>query len=109
MAQAALVTESKLTDRFQTTVPSSVRQALRLEKKDKIKYTIQENGSVLMSRLSLTEEDPVLDSFLSFLARDMQKNPSGLQSITESMRNITGNLVESVNIDLDAQLSEEDE
>ena len=38
MAQVALETESTLTDRFQTTVPSSVRQALHLEKKDKIKY-----------------------------------------------------------------------
>ena len=39
MAQAVLVAESKLTDRFQTTVPSLVRQALHLCKKDTIKYT----------------------------------------------------------------------
>ena len=39
MAHVALETESTLTDRFQTTVPSSVRQALRLGKKDKIKYS----------------------------------------------------------------------
>ena len=32
MAHAALVTESTLTDRFQTTVPSVVRQALHLSK-----------------------------------------------------------------------------
>ena len=33
MTRVALETESTLTERFQTTVPSSVRQALRLSKK----------------------------------------------------------------------------
>jgi len=50
MAQVALETESTLTDRFQTTVPSPVRQALHLGKKDKIKYAIQSDGSVVISR-----------------------------------------------------------
>lgn len=109
MAQAALVTESKLTDRFQTTVPSPVRQALHLGKKDRIKYTIQANGNVLMSRASLTESDPILDGFLSFLANDMQQRPEKLQPLTASMRKSVESLVEGVEIDLDAPLLDEDE
>lgn len=68
MAHVALETESTLTDRFQTTVPSSVRQALRLGKKDKIKYAIQSDGSVVISRVASQESDPVIGEFLSFIA-----------------------------------------
>ena len=109
MTQAALISESKLTDRFQTTVPSPVRQALHLGKKDKIKYTIQADGKVLMSRVALTENDPILGGFLSFLANDMQQHPEKLQPLTASMRNSVEGLIEGVEIDLDAQLSDEDE
>ena len=110
MAKVALETESTLTDRFQTTVPSPVRQALRLGKKDKIKYVIQADGSVLMSRAeSTTDSDPVLGEFLSFLANDMQQHPEKIQSLTASMRNSVEALVDGIDIDLDAPLSEEDD
>ena len=36
---ATLEAESTLTDRYQTTVPETVRRALRLGKRDKIHYT----------------------------------------------------------------------
>ncbi len=109
MAQVALETESTLTDRFQTTVPSPVRQALHLGKKDKIKYVIQADGSVLMSRAESTDNDPVLDKFLSFLANDMQQHPEKIQPLTASMRNSVESLIDSIDIDLNAPLSEEDE
>jgi antitoxin PrlF len=35
---ATLEAESTLTDRYQTTVPQTVRRALRLRKRDKIQY-----------------------------------------------------------------------
>jgi antitoxin PrlF len=35
---ATLEAESTLTDRYQTTVPETVRRALRLRKRDKIQY-----------------------------------------------------------------------
>lgn len=34
-----LEVESTLTDRYQTTVPATVRQALKIGKRDKIHYT----------------------------------------------------------------------
>ena len=108
-AQMALEAESTLTDRFQTTVPSPVRQALHLNKKDKIKYIIQSDGSVLMKRAETAETDPVLDQFLSFLAVDMQKHPEKLQPLSASLRQGVASLVAGVEVDLDAALSDEDE
>ena len=104
MAQVALETESTLTDRFQTTVPSSVRQALHLGKKDKIKYAIQSDGSVVISRAEAQESDPVLGEFLSFIARDMKAHPERLEPLSASMRESVDALVEGVEIDLDSPL-----
>lgn len=109
LAQIALEAESTLTDRFQTTVPGPVRQALHLGKKDKIKYVIQSDGSVLMQRAETVDTDPVLDQFLSFLAVDMHKHPEKLQPLTASMRQSVASLVADVEVDLDAPLSEKDE
>lgn len=109
MAHIALETESTLTDRFQTTVPSPVRQALHLGKKDKIKYAIQSDGSVVISRAEAQENDPVLGEFLSFIARDMQAHPERLEPLSASMRESVDALVQSVEIDLDAPLLDEDE
>lgn len=109
LAQMALEAESTLTDRFQTTVPGPVRQALHLGKKDKIKYVIQSDGSVLMQRAETIDTDPVLDQFLSFLAVDMQRHPEKLQPLTASMRQSVASLVADVGFDLDAQLSDKDE
>ena len=109
MAQVALETESTLTDRFQTTVPSPVRQALHLGKKDKIKYAIQSDGSVVISRAEVKESDPVLGEFLSFIARDMKAHPERLEPLSASMRESVDALVQGVEIDLDAPLLDEDE
>jgi antitoxin PrlF len=45
---AALPVESTLTDGYQTTVPETVRRALRLGKRDKIHYTIRPDGEVVL-------------------------------------------------------------
>jgi antitoxin PrlF len=45
---APLEAESTLTDRYQTTVPETVRRALRLKKRDKIRYTIRSSGEVVL-------------------------------------------------------------
>ncbi len=101
--------ESTLTDRYQTTVPDDVRKALRLNKRDKIRYTIQSNGQVIMSRADHPENDPVLGQFLSFLARDISRNPQHVQAISSNLINHVQSLVTDVEFDLDAPLSDEDE
>ena len=109
MAGTLLITESTLTDRYQTTVPDAVRKALHLEKREKIRYTIQPDGNVLLSRADTNDEDPVLSSFLSFLASDIQKHPEHLRAATPELVSRIQGLVGGIDVDLDAPLHEEDE
>ena len=109
MTNSILVTESTLTDRYQTTVPDAVRKALHLNKREKIRYTIQADGNVLMSRGDMDEADPVLDSFLGFLANDIKHNPQQVKAVNPKLVARIQKLVANVEINLDAPLNDEDE
>ena len=104
-----LQAESSLTNRYQTTVPDLVRKTLGLNKRDKIAYTINSDGTVTIARSETSESDPVLGKFLNFLAQDMEQNPQYIQPITSTTLERVRSLVEDVGIDLDAPLSDEDE
>lgn len=107
---ATLEVESTLTDRYQTTVPETVRRALRLGKRDKIHYSIRPGGEVVLSRAEPTEEsDPVLGSFLSFLARDIASHPERLQAMDAGFVQRLQSLTGGIEVDLDAALSADDE
>ncbi len=61
---AIIEVESTLTDRYQTTVPETVRLALNLRKRDKLRYSIRPDGAVVITRVDETEShDPVLGNF----------------------------------------------
>ena len=104
----ALSSESTLTDRYQTTVPETIRKALGLNKRDKIRYTIQSDGQITLSRAEL-KEDPIVEQFLSFLAQDMEHNPHHLKAVDADLFYRVQDLVGDIEIDLEAPLSEEDE
>jgi len=107
---AILEAQSSLTERYQTTVPESVRRTLKLGKRDKILYTIRPDGDVVLSRaVPAEEQDPVLGQFLDFLARDMANNPQHLQALDKKWHNHVRALTEGVEVDLDTPLSAEDE
>jgi len=107
---ATLEAESKLTDRYQTTVPETVRRALRLGKRDKIHYTIRPGGEVVLTRAETTKgDDPVLGQFLDFLARDIASHPERLQTVDAGLVQRLHALIGDVEIDLDTALSTEDE
>jgi antitoxin PrlF len=102
--------ESALTDRYQTTVPETVRRALRLSKRDRVHYSIRPNGEVVLSRAPVAEvADPVLGHFLGFLAKDMQRHPERMQAVDSNYVEQLRNLVQGVVVDLDAPLSDADE
>ena len=109
MTNSLLVTESTLTDRYQTTVPDAVRKVLHLNKREKIRYTIQPDGNVLLSRVDMYEADPVLDNFLSFLANDIKNNPQHVKAVSHELVARIQSLVADVEVDLDAPLNDEDE
>jgi len=85
-----LQVESTLTDRYQTTVPETVRRALR--------------------RAATGEsDDPALAPFLGFLARDMAEHPERLQIVDAGLVRRIQALVDGVDVDPDATLSADDE
>jgi antitoxin PrlF len=107
---AVLEAESTLTERYQTTVPETVRRALRLGKRDKIRFTIRPDGDVVMTRAAVpSSEDPVIGHFLHFLASDMAAHPERLAAINLGLVQRIQNLVGNVDVDLDAALTAEDE
>jgi len=55
------------------------------------------------------DTDPMLDQFLSFLAVDLKKHPEKLKPLTATNRYCVAMLVDGIEIDLDAPLSDEDE
>ena len=105
-----LEVESTLTDRYQTTVPETVRRALRLSKRDKIHYAIRPSGEVVLTRAEASEgDDPVLGQFLGFLARDMASHPERLQAVDAGFVQRLQSLVAGVEVDADTVLSADDE
>ncbi len=117
MPTTVFETESTLTDRYQTTVPEPVRRALKLGKRDKVHYTIQSDGSVLLSRVIVPiedEPDPVLGKFLQFLANDIEQNPHRLQPLTQEWLDridaVLGHHTwETMGIDINAPLEDDGE
>lgn len=107
---ATLEVESTLTDRYQTTVPETVRRALRLGKRDKIHYSIRPGGEVVLTRVEVSEgDDPVLGRFLAFLAHDIASHPERLQAVDAGFVRRLQSLVGGVEVDLDAALPADDE
>jgi antitoxin PrlF len=107
---ATLEVESTLTDRYQTTVPETVRRVLHLGKRDKIHYTIRPSGEVVLTRAALSEgDDPVLGQFLTFLAGDIASHPERLQAIDSSLVQRIQSLVGGAEVDLDAALPADNE
>ena len=107
---ATLDVESTLTDRYQTTVPETVRRALRLGKRDKIHYSIRPSGEVVITRAEASEgDDPVLGQFLGFLARDIASHPERLRAVDAGLVQRLQSLVGGIEVDLDAALTADDE
>ena len=105
-----LEVESTLTDRYQTTVPETVRRALRLGKRDKIHYTIRPGGEVVLTRAEASEnDDPVLGRFLEFLARDITNHPERVHAVDAGLVQRLHTLIGDVEVDLDAALSVDNE
>jgi antitoxin PrlF len=100
---ATLELESTLTDRYQTTVPDGVRRALKLGKRDRIRYLVQGDGSVVLQRAEAAD-DPVLGSFLNFLASDIATHPENVRAIDSGLAKRMRALTKGVPVDLEAAL-----
>ncbi|MGL6341664.1 MAG: type II toxin-antitoxin system PrlF family antitoxin [Waterburya sp.] len=101
--------ESTLTDRYQTTIPASVRNVLGLSKKDKICYVIHQDGTVTIAKNNVGKEDLALAKFLDFLAADIQTSPQNIKAVNSNLKRRVDKLVAGVEVDLDQPLNEEDD
>lgn len=100
--------ESTLTDRYQTTVPETVRRALGLSKRDKLSYKIQSDGSVLLTRVErCSERDPAIGEFLHFLAQDIATRPQAIHGLDGALQARLQSLIGTVEVDLDSPLPDE--
>ncbi|MBI1390960.1 MAG: type II toxin-antitoxin system PrlF family antitoxin [bacterium] len=105
-----LEAESTLTDRYQTTVPETIRRALKLGKRDKIRYAIRPNGEVVLTRASQgKEDDPALERFLDLIAQDLASHPERIRSLDAGLVKHIHSLTRGIEVDLDAPLSADDE
>ncbi len=101
--------QSTLTDRYQTTVPETVRRALKISKRDRIQYTIKPDGEVVIARADPEGEDPALGKFLEFLAADIAAHPQHLVALDSALVEQLQTLTKSVDIDLDQPLDADGE
>ena len=92
---------SKVTERSQTTLPSSVRKVLDLHPGEHIGYVIEGNEVRLVNASAVEHVDPAIESFLAFLARDIEKN---LSVFPESLVARARALSRDVHIDHDAPI-----
>lgn len=100
---------SKLTDRYQTTVPSGVRKQLDLKKGDHIRYRTETTGRVYIEPVRATDEDPALGAFLDFIEADIVAHPDRLRAFDGPLQTRLKGLVEGVEVHLDEPLSPDDE
>ncbi len=100
---------SKLTDRYQTTVPSGVRNRLKLGKGDRIRYCTDADGRVYIEPVRDMDADPALGAFLDLLEADIRTHPQRLAAFDGGLRERLETLVADVDIDMDAALSPDDE
>jgi antitoxin PrlF len=100
---------SKLTDRFQTTVPSSVRKRLKLNKGDQIRYSIDTDGRVYIEPVRSEGGDPAIAAFLDFVEADIKAHPERIRVFSGAMHDRLKALVGDIDVDLDQPLSPDDE
>ena len=109
LAGVSLRASSKLTARSQTTIPASVRDAMKLKPGEEIEYQVLADGIVVMARKSTQEvEDPVIEQFLQFLAKDMAHNPSQIKPFDASLMSRAAYLTDGMDVDLDAPLTDDE-
>lgn len=94
---------STITEKGQTTVPSSVRKALGLNKGDKIAFRVGRSG-VSVRRAEPERSDPAIGAFLAFLAEDITKNPGQLQALPSVLADRIKDLVRGMEDDADAAI-----
>lgn len=95
----ALEEISTITAKGQTTIPKAVRQALGVGYGGRIAFRVID-GSVTVCRAD-SDEDPAVESFLSFLAADLKQHPEAVKALSPDLAARIAALTANILIDLD--------
>lgn len=109
MKKLRKVAESTLTDRYQTTIPSFVRDELGLSKRDKLAFFKSEDGHLMLKRAEPESEEfsSATLAWLDFLRQQQDRDPQSLTPITQDLWIRISALTEGIEVDLDKPLSEQ--
>lgn len=94
---------STITMKGQTTVPKAVRRALGVDCGGRIAFRIK-GSQVIVERAPEEHEDPAIGRFLAFLARDIERRPDRIASLTPAFASRLARLTRGVEVDPDAPI-----
>jgi antitoxin PrlF len=101
--------ESTLADRYQTIVPTTDRHALGLRRRDRIRYAVRQDGSVLMRRAEVqSDSDPALRPLFQLLTADIKERSQHLQQVPAGLARRLRKFVALVPVGLDDALDPDD-
>jgi antitoxin PrlF len=100
---------STITAKGRATIPKSVRQALGVDHGGRIVFRVDEQREVTVHRADDEHHDPVIDRFVAFLARDIERRPEVVKPLSPTLaerikmltKNISVNLDEAIDGDVD--------
>jgi antitoxin PrlF len=96
---------STITEKGQVTIPKSVREALGLGYGGRVAFYVDENRHVSLEREIEEEDDPVINSFLMFLSKDMEHNPDHIKEFPPALRERMEALTQGMQIDPDEPIT----
>ena len=91
-----------VTSKGQATFPKPIRKVLNLSKGDLVNYhwDMSDPEAVVIRRhIPAQQSDPAMTAFLTFLARDMQRNPANVRPFTPEMAERIAELTEGMEFD----------
>jgi antitoxin PrlF len=96
--------EFSLTDRHQTTVPETIRRALKRARRHKIHDTVKPSGEIVMARADAVKEDGALGPLLHLLTRDINAGPERFQPLSVDFLERISVLTDGIEYDIHAAL-----
>jgi antitoxin PrlF len=96
---ATIEETSTITAKGQTTVPKAVRQALGVDYGGRIAFRVT-GKSVTVVRAD-EDEDPAVEAFLGFLARDIKNHPGQISALAPDLAAKVASLTEGMDANLE--------
>jgi antitoxin PrlF len=102
---AVLESYSRITSKGQITLPSEVRRFLGVSFGSRIAFRV-EGDSVTVRRAEddRADEDPAVQSFLDFLAKDMEGHPESISALSPALVERIAGLIVGAEVDPDEEI-----